>query len=68
MRLVSVRWVDAVFSLDDGPQPEEAETVGFLVEDTPTHVVVAGERFDDGTLRARTAIPRECIRKVRTLK
>ena len=72
MQLVIVRWVDATYEmdLDIGKKltPSIAETVGFLLEDVPAYVTVVSELFEDGTMRAVTTVPRECIKSVRKLK
>lgn len=67
-RLVEVVWRDAHFDLNDMPELAEMRTVGWLVEDEPTHVVVASERQTaEEYFRAYTAIPRECVAEIRDL-
>lgn len=68
MRLVEVVWRDARFDLDERVGLVEMRTAGWLVEEHKTHVLIAGERAtDEEYFRAYTAIPRECIRKIRNL-
>lgn len=67
-RLVEVTWRDANFNLDEVVGPLEMQTVGWLVEEHESHVVVAGEYAGgDDYFRSFTAIPRECICNVRDL-
>lgn len=68
MRLVEVVWRDARFALDEPVGITELRTVGWLVEEHDTHVLVAGERATtEEYFRAYTAIPRECVVTVNTL-
>ena len=61
-RLVEVVWRDAHFDLNEPTQLVEMRTVGWLVEDEPSHVMVASERQSgEDYFRAYTAIPRACV-------
>lgn len=62
--LVMCWWVDAVSSDNEDPEPIPAITVGFLIEDLPDRVTLAGELFPDGDRRAKTSIPRAMVKDV----
>lgn len=58
--------MDAHFQLDpDGEVvPLLTETTGWLMKETLEHITVAGEKFEDGTVRAVTSIPKGCVRSI----
>lgn len=67
-RLVEVVWRDAHFHLDEPVGLLEMRTVGWLIEESTTFVLVAGERGEsEDYFRAYTAIPRGCICEMRDL-
>lgn len=68
-RLVEVIWHDAMFDIDERVGVVVMHTVGWLLRDSDTEVLVAGERSADSDyLRSYTAIPRECIVSMKELK
>lgn len=67
-RVMIVEWIDS--SLQNGqvdrfdyPVPVLVTSVGFLVEDTKTHVTLARDDMKDDEFRGLICIPVECIRK-----
>lgn len=67
-RLAEVVWRDARFGLDEPMAVVEMRTVGWLVEEHPTHVVIASERATgEEYFRAFTTIPIECVTGIRDL-
>jgi hypothetical protein len=72
VRIAVAEWLDAVGpqDLEEGDEflPARAYTVGYVITDTPTHIVLAAEIFpDDGMYRACTVIPKISIVSVRDL-
>jgi hypothetical protein len=73
MKLVYIRWHDAHFCTSEsdlselGDEPCELHEVGFLLKETPTHVVL-GTEYQEGATSARgtMTIPRVCIQEMRT--
>jgi hypothetical protein len=68
-----VTWIDS--SLQNGqvdahnfPEPEKITTVGWLVREEPTHIVLAREDMNNGDWRGLIAIPTECIRSSRVAR
>jgi hypothetical protein len=43
-------------------------SVGFLVVDTPDHIIIAQDIDEDGSHNGRTQIPRGMVRKMRMLR
>lgn len=70
VRIVLVEWVDACGPADlhtnELLPPPVAQTVGWLVYNSPEYVTVAAEVFPD-LYRACTTIPRGCIVRMRDL-
>ncbi len=68
-QVVAVHWIDAA-KVDDGRTPPEditplhAVTFGVLIADETDFVRVAGEIFEDGSVRDVTVIPRGMVRGV----
>lgn len=55
--LVIVVWKDAIQSMDVPIDPMTVTSVGFLVERDSEKIVVAMERFEDGTFRQFLSVP-----------
>lgn len=70
---VAVQWDDAAglrhgwMDKAEKPKPQLALTLGFLIVDTPEHIIIAGDTDEDGGHNGRTQIPRGMIRKVRVI-
>lgn len=60
----AVLWTDATKYEDAPHTPTTAlgVTVGFLLEDTHEHIVIAQEVFDDGEYRSVVCIPRGMVK------
>ena len=68
LRIVLVTWRDAVFSSEEeSPRPIMMLTLGFLVEDSDSHIAVAHEVGLDGTFRGVTSVPRGMVQNVMRL-
>jgi hypothetical protein len=72
--LVEVVWDDAA-GLRDGwtakhekPEPYIALSVGFLIADTPAHIMIAQDTDGDGSHNGRTQIPRGMVKKMKVLR
>ena len=72
--LVEVIWDDAA-GLKDGwkathemPDPYIALSVGFLIKDTPGHIIIAQDTDQEGSHNGRTQIPRGMVKKIRVLR
>lgn len=58
LTIMAVTWEDATFDSEGSDaKPELAVTVGILVGVAESHIKVAHEVFEDGTIRGTTAIP-----------
>lgn len=65
--LKRVRWRDAFFVLDETDQEDcIVETVGWVLQDGPTYITLAGEKLPDGW-RAITHVPAVLVQDVTTL-
>lgn len=70
-----VRWIDSALRHGQYNQtelrdfkPVEMESVGWLIRETPDHIVIALEIFPaDADIRSACVIPRECIREARKI-
>lgn len=72
--LVEVVWDDAV-GLKDGwtakhekVEPYIALSVGFLIRETPDHILIAQDTDGDGSHNGRTQIPRGMVKKLKVLR
>jgi len=73
MRMVLVEWDDSCS--DGGWLPSDTDlsvsqcvTTGFLQKDKPNSIVVAQNKSSSGRYSDRIAIPKGCIKRMRTLK
>ena len=57
-------WMDKV----EKPKPELALSVGFLIVDEPSHIILASDTDDDGGHNGRTQIPRGMVKKIKLLR
>lgn len=71
--MVLVSWIDAAFELDYNTDTMDewlshggmrGQTLGWLVAENDKCVVVANERFMDGSKRGFTVIPRGMVTKI----
>ena len=73
MRIVMVEWTDAFSeggwrgNNDDLPVCD-CVTIGLLQFDRPDRIIIAQSKSDSGNYADRIAIPKVCIKRVRTLK
>jgi len=72
--LVEVIWDDAA-GLRHGwedktttPSPQTALSVGFLIIDSPDHIVIAQDTDADGSHNGRTQIPRGMVKQIKVLR
>jgi hypothetical protein len=68
LKSVAVYWRDATFSMDKTTCPLVACTMGFLLEETDAHVLVASEQFEDGTFRQHTSVPKGMLLRMVRLR
>lgn len=75
-RVVAVRWLDAAFIMDESHEDlerwstnggEKASTVGYVYDQTEKYIIVASEKFEDGSYRGLTIIPMGMITEIKTL-
>lgn len=72
--MVEVVWDDAAGFRDgwkdkmDPIEPQLALSVGFLIVDTPDHIIIAGDTDERGAHNGRTQIPRGMVRKIKILR
>lgn len=71
--MLLINWIDAAFELDENPDTLDewlahggmrGQTIGWLVAENDKCIVVANERFIDGSKRGLTVIPRGMITKI----
>jgi hypothetical protein len=48
--------------------PQIALSVGFLIVDTPTHIIIAQDTDGEGSHNGRTQIPRGMVKKMKVLR
>jgi hypothetical protein len=72
--LVEVIWDDAA-GLKDGwkathemPDPYIALSVGFLLQDTGQHIIIAQDTDAEGSHNGRTQIPSGMVKRIKVLK
>lgn len=72
--LVEVIWDDAA-GLKDGwkathemPDPYIALSVGFLLQDTGEHIIIAQDTDEEGSHNGRTQIPRGMVKRIKVLR
>jgi hypothetical protein len=73
VKLVIVEWTD---SCSDGGwriknndlKPSQCVTVGFLQFDEKDSIIIAQSRSDSGNWADRIAIPKGCVKRMRTLR
>jgi hypothetical protein len=72
--MVEVIWDDAAGFRDgwkdktDPIEPQLALSVGFLLIDTPDHIIIAGDTDERGAHNGRTQIPRGMVKQIKILK
>lgn len=72
--MVEVVWDDAAGFRDgwkdktDPIEPQLALSVGFLIVDTPDHIVLASDTDERGAHNGRTQIPRGMVRRIKILR
>lgn len=57
-------WMDRT----EEPKPQMVISVGFLVVDTPGHIIIAQDTDGEGAHNGRTQIPRGMVKKMRLLR
>ena len=72
--LILVQWDDAAglrhgwMDKSEPVVPQLALSVGFLIMDTPNHIVIASDTDEMGSHNGRTQIPRGMIKKIKVLR
>lgn len=72
--MVEVIWDDAAGFRDgwkdktDPIEPQLAVSVGFLIVDTPDHIILASDTDERGAHNGRTQIPRGMVKRIKTLR
>lgn len=72
--MVEVTWDDAAglkngwLFKEEKPVPQLALSVGFLIVDTPDHIIIAADTDADGGHNGRTQIPRGMVRRIKVLR
>lgn len=72
--LVEVVWDDAAglkhgwTARHEKPDPYIALSVGFLIADTETHIIIAQDTDGDGSHNGRTQIPRGMVKRLKVLR
>lgn len=72
--LVEVIWDDAAglrhgwLAIADTVVPQLALSVGFLIKDTPDHIIIAQDTDADGGHNGRSQIPRGMVKNIKVLR
>ena len=72
--LVEVVWDDAAGFRDgwtakhEKLEPYIALSVGFLIRDEPSHIIIASDTDGDASHNGRTQIPRGMVKKIKVLR
>jgi hypothetical protein len=72
--LVEVIWNDASglrhgwTAKSETLEPQLALSVGFLVKDTPEHILIAQDTDEEGSHNGRTQIPRGMVQRMKVLR
>lgn len=72
--LVEVVWDDAAglkhgwTAKHEKPEPYIALSVGFLIVDTESHIIIAQDTDGDGSHNGRTQIPRGMVKRLKVLR
>jgi len=72
--LVEIVWDDAAglrhgwTSKEEKVEPYIALSVGFLIRETPDHVMIAQDTDGEGSHNGRSQIPRGMVKKLRVLR
>lgn len=72
--IVEVVWEDCTSLEDDwvkedeGIKPALVLSVGFLVQQTKTHIIIAQDTDEDGYKNGRSQIPRGMVKHIKVLK
>ena len=72
--MVEVWWDDAAglrhgwMDRTEKPKAQMVISVGFLIVDTPEHIIIAQDTDPDGAHNGRTQIPRGMVKKIKVLR